>query len=113
MGDRYAGVKPKTTKENGTENSLGFNGILYRLCEEHPGHTNEDEIVAKIWLVGRSYSAAIERRRASRDVSGEAFYTTTVVDSGNTQGTLFVGIWFWYPDSANRFGSVAYFQGVG
>jgi hypothetical protein len=54
------------------------NEVLYRLCEEYPRHINEDEILAKIWLVGRSYSAAIERRRESREVSGEAFYTSVV-----------------------------------
>ena len=54
------------------------NEVLYRLCEEHPHHINEDEILAKIWLVGRSYSAAIERRRDSREVGGEAFYTSVV-----------------------------------
>lgn len=54
------------------------NEILYRLCEEHPHHTSEDEILAKIWLVGRSYSAAIERRKDAREVSGEAFYTAVV-----------------------------------
>jgi hypothetical protein len=48
------------------------NEVLYRLCEQHPLHTNEDEILAKIWLVRRSYSAAIERRRESRKIGGEA-----------------------------------------
>jgi len=54
------------------------NEVLYRLCEQHPHHTKEDEILAKIWLVGRSYSAAIERRRESREIGGEAFYTSVV-----------------------------------
>jgi len=54
------------------------NEVLYRLCEDHPNHISEDEILAKIWLIGRSYSAAIERRKDSREVSGEAFYTKVV-----------------------------------
>ena len=38
------------------------NEALYRLCREHPAHTNIAAIVAKVWLIGRSYAAAIERR---------------------------------------------------
>ena len=69
----------KRIKNIGKKTRWDFgNEVLYRLCEEHPNHTNEDEIVAKIWLVGRSYSAAIERRKDSREVNGEAFYTTVV-----------------------------------
>jgi predicted nucleotidyltransferase len=26
------------------------NSVLYRLCEEHPDHTREDVIIAKVWL---------------------------------------------------------------
>ncbi|SRR6266540_5070800 len=54
------------------------NEVLYRLCREHPKHDNEDEILAKIWLVGRSYSAAIERRPNSNSVIGEDFYKEIV-----------------------------------
>jgi hypothetical protein len=68
---RLKSIEKKTPWDFGNE-------VLYRLCEEHPNHTNEDAILAKIWLVGRSYSAAIERRKDSREVNGEAFYTTIV-----------------------------------
>jgi len=37
------------------------NGILYGLCRKYPGHTDDAIIVAKLWLIGRSYAAAIER----------------------------------------------------
>ena len=38
------------------------NNVLYKLCSNFPGHTNPEEIRAKIWLIGRSYAASIERR---------------------------------------------------
>jgi hypothetical protein len=39
------------------------NDILYEMCEKYPGHDEDNEIIAKIWLIGRSYAAAIERRK--------------------------------------------------
>jgi len=36
---------------------------LYEMCRKHPRHNREDEVISKIWLIGRSHSAAIERRR--------------------------------------------------
>jgi hypothetical protein len=39
------------------------NNILYNLCEEHPSHNGYDEIIAKVWLIGRSYAVSIERIR--------------------------------------------------
>lgn len=54
------------------------NEVLYRLCREYPKHDDEEEILAKIWLVGRSYSAAIERRPKSSSVNGEDFYKDVV-----------------------------------
>jgi hypothetical protein len=33
------------------------NQVLYGLCEEHPNHTTEDDIIAKFWLIGRAYAA--------------------------------------------------------
>lgn len=41
------------------------NNVLYNLCREYPGHDSKPIVIAKIWLIGRSYSAAIERRRRS------------------------------------------------
>lgn len=41
------------------------NGMLYNLCKEYPNHNVPDEIQAKIWLIGRSYAASIERRSKS------------------------------------------------
>ncbi len=53
------------------------NKILYRMCEEHPAHTDVNVAVGKIWLIGRSYAAAIERGR-KREHSEEDFYFTSV-----------------------------------
>lgn len=37
------------------------NDWLYKLCKRYPKHKNVQEVVAKIWLIGRAYSAAAER----------------------------------------------------
>lgn len=62
------------------------NGVLYRMCSEEPGHTNLDVIVGKIWLIGRSYSAAIERKAGKYIELGPNFYLNRVApmmrDSG-------------------------------
>jgi len=55
------------------------NDVLYRLCREHPLHKTDQEIIAKVWLIGRSYAAAIERRKnKSSDLPGEKFYASEV-----------------------------------
>ncbi len=53
------------------------NSVLYRMCEEKPGHNDIDVIVGKIWLIGRSYAAAIERRKNAAD-GGDDFYYEVV-----------------------------------
>lgn len=39
------------------------NKILYEMCQKHPFHKTDEEIIAKVLMIGRIYSAAIERRR--------------------------------------------------
>ena len=57
----------------------GFgNSILYRMCEENPKHNKEDVIIGKIWIIGRSYAAAIERRKNADEYSGDDFYFDAV-----------------------------------
>lgn len=46
--------------------------VLYRLCREYPHHADVQEVVAKLWLVGRAYSAAIERRPVTQGVVKES-----------------------------------------
>ena len=57
--------------------SLG-NQVLYDLCEKYPKHICPEQIVAKIWLIGRSYAAAIERRK-NKTTENDIFYKKTVV----------------------------------
>ena len=60
------------------------NQVLYDLCRRHPQHTVNAEIIAKIWLIGRAYSASIERGRgnaAGSDLSNDRFYTEAVPDA--------------------------------
>jgi hypothetical protein len=56
------------------------NSVLYRLCQEYPRHDKPDVIVAKIWLIGRSYAAAIERRDPTFDggTPNDSFYEDKV-----------------------------------
>lgn len=53
------------------------NSVLYRMCDEQPEHKDIDVIVGKIWLIGRSYAAAIERRKNAVD-GGDDFYYDVV-----------------------------------
>lgn len=50
------------------------NQILYDMCENYPRHTDANEVVAKLWLIGRSYAAAIERRKNAANFSGDFYY---------------------------------------
>ncbi len=54
------------------------NEILYRLCRDYPDHKSAEVITAKVWLIGRSYAAAIERGR-TMDEDGDSFYESKVV----------------------------------
>lgn len=38
------------------------NEVLYRMCAERPKHSDVDTVAGKLWIIGRSYSAAIERK---------------------------------------------------
>ena len=53
------------------------NEVLYELCRKHPLHTEVPFVIAKVWLIGRSYAAAIERRRNKTDLNDD-FYVQTV-----------------------------------
>lgn len=53
------------------------NDVLYELCKKHPFHTDVSVVVAKVWLIGRAYAAAIERRR-DKSVQNDSFYIEDV-----------------------------------
>ena len=55
------------------------NNVLYGLCLNNPDHKKEDIVIAKVWLIGRSYSAAIERRNnAKPNEKNDCFYIKKV-----------------------------------
>ena len=53
------------------------NEVLYRMCRENPLHEDSDVVGGKVWLIGRSYSAAIERRSGGA-TKGDDFYFDVV-----------------------------------
>lgn len=53
------------------------NEILYELCKKNFKHKKDDKIIAKVWLIGRAYAAAIERRRNKTDIN-DNFYIDKV-----------------------------------
>jgi hypothetical protein len=63
--------------ENDIAASYG-NQVLYKMCVERPKHTHLDTIASKIWLIGRSYAAAIERGAGEQIEEGEDFYMKKV-----------------------------------
>ena len=54
------------------------NKVLYRMCKDAPKHTDIDEIIGKIWIIGRSYSASIERKAGAKMIEGKDFYKEQV-----------------------------------
>jgi len=57
----------------------GFgNNVLYDLCRENMLHEDCEKIRAKLWLIGRSYAVAVERRREKRDMNNNDFYDYVV-----------------------------------
>lgn len=53
------------------------NKTLYSLCRKYPKHDRKDAIVAKVLIIGRSYAAAIERRKNKQE-SSDNFYEKIV-----------------------------------
>ncbi len=53
------------------------NDVLYDLCRTRPGHVKGEDVIAKIWLIGRSYAAAIERRKGKSETNDD-FYVDVV-----------------------------------
>ena len=63
---------------NNTIFDLG-NSFLYELCAKHPYHKLADEIHAKITIIGRTYAAAIERRKDPGEINGDRFILEKVI----------------------------------
>ena len=66
----------RTTYSGFGTNDFG-NNILYDLCSTHPNHNKADEIITKIWFIGRLYAAAIERRKTKSSIN-DNFYIDEV-----------------------------------
>lgn len=66
--------KYKAYQENQNSRWTFGNRILYDMCEQNPDNTDEDIVVGKIWLIGRSYAAAIERKPKGSGKKGDDFY---------------------------------------
>lgn len=67
------------------DNWVYGNEVLYSMCDKSPFHTDVHEIVGKIWLIGRSYAAAIERRKGSVQDSDDFYYEVvgpSMLDNG-------------------------------
>ena len=50
------------------------NRVLYDMCQQNPYHNQSDIIVGKIWIIGRSYAAAIERRKNAKESNDDFYY---------------------------------------
>ena len=58
------------------------NDILYKLCRDYPEHKKPEVVQAKIWLIGRAYAAAVERRKnidPNNRIANDAFYKDVVI----------------------------------
>lgn len=53
------------------------NKILYDMCKNYPYHKDKSEIIAKVWLIGRSYATSIERNKNNKNISDD-FYSDVV-----------------------------------
>lgn len=66
------------------------NNILYDMCKNNPEHTDPGIILAKVWLIGRAYSASIERGAGAKidesKKSGEDFFINTIVNKIKMSG---------------------------
>jgi hypothetical protein len=77
-------ITPKIVRESQDDDSdvwfIG-NQTLYDLCSRYPYHDDDSPIVAKVWLIGRAYSASIERGRGNAPgsaLSNDRFYKELV-----------------------------------
>jgi len=50
--------------------------VLYKLCKKYPDHEREDEIIAKIIIIGRVYAAQVERGKG--EISNDEFFKNKI-----------------------------------
>lgn len=66
-------LKINEYNDNDTRYRLA-NDKLYEIVRMYPLHTNADEIVTKLWIIGRTYAAAVERRNNKDLTPGDFYY---------------------------------------
>lgn len=54
------------------------NSVLYDMCRSNPDHKSTTKALGKIWIIGRSYSAAIERGAGKHREESIDFYAEKV-----------------------------------
>ena len=45
---------------------------LYDLCRHHPGHSDQADVNAKLWIIGRTYATGIERKIPTKNTQGSS-----------------------------------------
>ncbi|SMM99355.1 hypothetical protein SPONL_542 [uncultured Candidatus Thioglobus sp.] len=61
------------------------NKVLYQMCNDQPLHNDIDIIVSKLWIIGRSYAASIERK-AGKDFKIEN--AAEIIKKSNIDGYI-------------------------
>ncbi len=77
--NNYNGNLDKITNYIQNDFYIG-NQMLYNLCREHFEHKNRQDITAKIWLIGRSYAASVERRKKYKNYKFLKFWDILLED---------------------------------
>ena len=67
-------VRIEDSYTNEEESVSVGNKLLYKLCEDNPMNDDVNGLIAKLWLIGRSYAAAIERRRNASEENDDFYY---------------------------------------
>ncbi len=59
------------------------NKILYDMCSTYPEHIDSEVVSGKLWLIGRAYSASLERKKPPGKSTGDLYrqVTKAIVES--------------------------------
>jgi len=57
------------------------NNALYKLCRDNFEHDQPNKILAKTWIIGRSYAVALERNKKKSEIINNDFYTKDVAST--------------------------------
>ena len=76
VNEKYEGYLGK--KEEYSKLDFGYS-VLLNLCQGNLRHTEQNKIYAKIWIIGRSFAASIDRRKTKTKKTCNNFYLEEVV----------------------------------